>query len=66
MNEERQPLERETLRHTTSCNQDTPRLPKLQQEVVVLRASGPNAVIRGSQDVSAQFTYFCIIYTNYD
>ncbi len=66
MNEERQSLERETPRHTSSGNQDTSRLSRPQQEALVLRASGLNAVIRGSQDVNAQFSYFYIKYTNYD
>ncbi len=66
MNEERQPLEGETPRHTSIGNQDTPWLPRPQQEVPVLRASGPDAATRGSQDVSTQVTLFCIIYTNYN
>ncbi len=66
MNEERQPLEEETPRHTSSGNQDTPRLSRAQQEAPVLRASGPDAATRGSQDVSAQVILLCIIYTNYD
>ncbi len=66
MNEERQLLEGETPRHTSSGNQETPRLPTSQQEALVLRASGLDAAIKGSQDVSAQVTLFYIIYTNYD
>ncbi len=66
MNEERQPLERETPRHTSSSNQDILRLSKLQQEPPVLHASSPNNATRGSQDISAQVTLFCIIYTNYN
>ncbi len=29
-------------------------------------ASSPDTAIRGSQDVNAQVTLFCIIYTNYN
>ncbi len=64
MNEERQPLKGEIPRHTSSGNQDTSRLPRPQQEAPVLRASGPDAATRGSQDVCAQVILFCIIYTN--
>ncbi len=31
-----------------------------------MRPSGPDAATRGSQNVSAQVTLFCITYTNYD
>ncbi len=31
-----------------------------------MHASGSDAVTKGSQDVNAQVTLFCIIYTNYD
>ncbi len=66
MNEERQPLEGETRMHISSGNQDTPQLFKPQQEAPVLRASGPDIATRDSQDVSAQVTFICIIYTNYN
>ncbi len=66
MKEERQPLEGETSRHTSSSNQDTPWLPRPQQETLVLHASGLDTAIWGSQDVNAQVTLFCIIYTNYN
>ncbi len=66
MNKEKQPLEGETPRHTSSGNQDIPRLLRPQQEAPVLHASGPDTATRGSQDVSAQVTLFCIIYTNYN
>ncbi len=66
MNKERQPLEGETPRYTRSSNQDTSQLSSPQQEALVLRASGLDATIRGSQDISAQGTLFYIIYTNYN
>ncbi len=76
MNEERQPLAGETLSHTSSGNQDTAWLPRPQQEVPVIRPSGPDAKLNlasagmiatmGSQIVSAQLMLFCTIYTNYD
>ena len=76
MNEERQPLAGKILSHTNSSNQDTARLPRLQQEAPVIRPSGPDARLnlasagmiatRDSQDVSAQLMLFCTIYTNYD
>ncbi len=66
MNEERQPLEEETPRHISNGNQDTPRLPRPQQKVLVLRASGPDTATRSSQDIGAQVTLFYIIYTNYN
>lgn len=47
-----------------SDNQNTVWLPRLQQKSLVLYFSGFDALIKNSQDVSAQFLLFYITYTN--
>lgn len=49
-----------------SDNQNTVWLPRLQQKLLVLYFSGFDALIKSSQDVSAQFLLFYITYTNND
>ena len=70
------PLVVKTPRHISNSNQDPARLPRSQQEITVMRLSGPDTRLnlasagmvatKGSQDVSAQLILFYTIYTNYN
>lgn len=64
MNQEKQPLERQTPRYISSGNQHTPWLPKSQEKTYNLLVSDSDTAIRSSKDENAQFMLFCIIYTN--
>lgn len=59
-------LEGKIPRYSNNGNQDILWLSRPQQKVTTLHTSGFDAVTKGNEDVNAQFTFLCIIYTHYD